>query len=191
MAQETSNSLVNLGDLAKPADTLIKKISSAAGILYEPRHIKRIAKAKAKAALIKAQSEIEITDLHRRAANRWIEEEAQRQKNMEDITAKALPQLNENAKPDSVENDWIVNFFDKCRIVSDNEMQRSVVARFGWRSERSRDLLEEDRQFPARSGQERGRIVYEALRVWLQIGDVVPLVFDIQAKIYNRYGDQF
>ena len=98
MPPDTSISLINLGKLAKPADTLIKKISSAAGILYEPRQIKRIAKAEAKAALMKARSEIEVTDLHRRAAHRWIEEEAQQQKIMEDITAKALPQLNESAK---------------------------------------------------------------------------------------------
>ena len=43
--------------------------------------------------------------------------------NMEGITAKALPLLNENAGPDSMDNDWIVNFFDKSRIVSDDEMQ--------------------------------------------------------------------
>ena len=115
--------LINLGDWSKPADTLIKKILNATGILYEPLHIKRIAKAEAKAELIKAQSEIEITDLHRRAAQRWVEEEAQRQKNMEDITTKALPNLNEDANPNSIEDDWIVNFFDKCRIVSNDEMQ--------------------------------------------------------------------
>ena len=74
-----------------------------------------MAKAEAEAAMIKAQSEIDVTDLHRRAVHRWIEEEAQRQKNMEDITAKALPQLDEKATPDAVENDWLVNFFDKSR----------------------------------------------------------------------------
>ena len=123
MPPDISHSLVNLGGLTKPADTLIKKISDAVGVLYEPRRIKKIAQAEAKADLIKARSEIKVTDLHRRAANRWIEEEAQRQKNMEDITDEALPHLNDSARPDSVDDDWIVNFFDKCRIVSDNEMQ--------------------------------------------------------------------
>ena len=80
----------NIGNLTKPAGTLIKKISNAAGIISEPHHIKRVAEAKAEAAKIEAQSEIEITDLHRRAARRWIGEEAQRQHNMESITAKAL-----------------------------------------------------------------------------------------------------
>lgn len=127
MSPNTSNSLVNLGgnlgDLSKPAITLIKKMSNAVGGLFAPYQIKRIAKAEAEAALIKAQSDIEITDLHRRAARRWIEEEAQHQENMESITARALPELNEDAKPESMDDDWIVNFLDKGRIVSDSEMQ--------------------------------------------------------------------
>ena len=102
MPPDTSISLLNLGKLSKPANTLIKKISNAAGVFFEPRKIKRAAKAKAEAARIEAQSQIEITDLHRRAMRRWIEEEATQQKNMEDITAKALPQLDENAKPESM-----------------------------------------------------------------------------------------
>ena len=119
-----SCSLFNLSGWSKPADTLIKKVSNAVGaVSVEPRQIKNVAKAEAKAALIKAQSDIKVTDLQRRALNRWIEEEAQRQKNMEDITAKALPELNEDAKPESMDDDWIVNFFDKGRIISDSEMQ--------------------------------------------------------------------
>ena len=117
------NELINLGGLTKPADTLIKKVSNAVGGLFAPYQRKRIVKAEAEAELIKANSEIQIADLHRRAMHRFIEEEAQHQKNMEDVTAKALPQLDEQTNPDSMENDWIVNFFDKSRIVSDNEMQ--------------------------------------------------------------------
>ena len=119
MPPDTSNSLINLGELSKPANTLIKKASNAVGGIFAPWQIKRVAKAEAEAALTKALTEFEI----RRVANRWIEEEARHQKNMEDITVKAFPELNEDAKPDSIENDWLVNFFDKCRIVSDDEMQ--------------------------------------------------------------------
>ena len=68
MSPNSSNSLINLGDLSKPADTLIKKISNAVGVLYAPRQVKKMAEAEAEAAMIKAQSEIEISDLHRRAA---------------------------------------------------------------------------------------------------------------------------
>ena len=81
------NPLANVGDLAKPFDTLVKKIAKGVGTLYEPRRIKNVAKAEVEAEKIKAASDIKITDLHRRAEQRRIEEEAKHQKNMEDITA--------------------------------------------------------------------------------------------------------
>jgi len=82
MSDDKSLSIVNLGKLSKPADTLIKKVSAAVGGVFEPWQIKRVAKAEAEASLIKANSEIEITDLHRRAMHRFVEEEANRQENM-------------------------------------------------------------------------------------------------------------
>lgn len=123
MSDDKSISLVNFGKLSKPADTLIKKVSSAVGGIFEPWQIKRVAKAEAEASLIKAESEIEITDLHRRAMHRFVEEEAKRQENMEAITEKAIPQLEDSSDPSGMENDWVTNFFDKSCIVSDNEMQ--------------------------------------------------------------------
>ena len=134
MSSNSSYSLVNLGDLSKPAVVLIEKISDAIGGLFAPWQTRRNAaaerdamviraKAKERFATIEAISDIQITDLHRRATNRLLDEEARRQKNIEDITAGALPNLKENASPDSIENDWLVNFFEKCRIVSDNQMQ--------------------------------------------------------------------
>jgi hypothetical protein len=125
MPEGPSNSVVNVdfGDLSKPADTLVKKVSKAVSGIFRPYQIVRIAKAEAEAAIIQAQNQIQVTDLHRRAMHRFIEEEAQRQQNIETITGKALPQLTEGAKPDSMEDDWVSNFFDKCRIVSDTQMQ--------------------------------------------------------------------
>ncbi len=123
MTSDNTKPITELGSLSKPVNTLIKKVSNAAGIIYEPHHIKRIAKAQAKADLISAKSKIAITDLHRRAAERWLNEEAQRQANMENILVKSLPEIDESATPENVEDDWITNFFDKSRIVSDDQMQ--------------------------------------------------------------------
>ena len=36
---------------------------------------------------------------------------------------KTEPHLNQETQPESMEDDWIANFFDKCRIVSDSDMQ--------------------------------------------------------------------
>ena len=123
----SDNPLVNLEGLTKPVSdlgiALLEKIADAGYILYEPRHIRQVAKAKAKAAEIAAESQIKITDLHKRALHRWIEEEAQQQKNMEDIAIKAVPQLNEDANPHNIDNDWVAKFFDKSRLVTDDQMQ--------------------------------------------------------------------
>ncbi len=191
MSQNSSNSLINLGNLSKPADTLIKKVSDAVGGLFAPYQAKRMAKAEAEAAMIKAQSETEITDLHRRAVHRWIEEEAQHQKNMEDITDKALPQLDENAIPDSMENDWLVNFSDKSRIVSDNEMQElwsRVLAGEantpGTYSKRTVNCLSDLDKADA-------DLFTKLCAFGWTIENFVPLVFDIQLEIYKRHGINF
>lgn len=196
MPPENSGNLLNigklsLGKLSKPADTLIKKVSNAVGLLFEPRHIKRIAKAKAEAARIEAQSEIEITDLHRRAMLRWIEEEAQRQNNMEDITAKALPLLNENAKPDSIENDWIVNFFDKSRIVSDNEMQDLWSRVLAGEANAPGTYSKRTVNFLSDLDKSEAELFTKLCGFGWQIGTIAPLVFDFKAEIYKSNGINF
>lgn len=190
-----NNSLINInfGDinfknLSKPANTLIKKISSAAGILYEPTHIKRVAKAEAKAALIKGQSKIEITDLHRRAAHRWVEEEAQRQKNMEDITAKAFPNLNEDANPDAIEDDWIVNFFDKNRIVSDDEMQKLWSRVLAGEANAPGTYSKRTVNFLADLDKNEAQLFTKLCGFVWKIESLQPLIFEHQAEIYNSHG---
>lgn len=42
---------------------------------------------------------------------------------MEQISTQALPLLEEKSNPDAIEDDWVTNFFDKCRLISDKEMQ--------------------------------------------------------------------
>ena len=186
-----NNSVIHLGDWSKPANTLIKKISSAAGILYEPLHIKRVAKAEAKVALVEAQSEIEITDLQRRTARRWFEEETKQQKNMEDITAKALPKLNEDANPDSIEDDWIVNFFDKCRIVSDNEMQELWSRILSGEANAPGTYAKRTVNFLSDLDKAEAELFTKLCGFDWMIGHLQPLIFDEQAGIYNKHGINF
>ena len=115
--------LVNLGDLSKPATVLIEKISGAIGILYEPTRVKRDAFAKAEAGKIHALANIEISEIKQRALNRLIHEEGKKQENIESIIAQATASVQEGASPENIEDDWISHFFDKCRNVSDKEMQ--------------------------------------------------------------------
>ena len=197
MPQETS--AVKLGNVLKPAETLFKKISKGVGGLAAPWQIKRVAEAKIEAAhsaaeiaRIEAHSEIEVIDLRQRAAQRRIEEDTRHQKNMEDITAKAIPHLNEEAKPDAMEDDWIANFFDKCRLVSDSEMQ-SLWARVlageanapSTYSKRTVNLLSDLDKSDAE--------LFTKLCGfgWMIENLFTILVFDETAEIYNRHRIDF
>lgn len=191
MSDDKSTSLVNLGELSKPANTLIEKVSSAIGGIFEPWQIKRVAKAEAEAGLIKAKGDIEITELRRRALHRFVEEEATRQENMEEITKKSIPHLNEESNPTDMEDDWVTNFFDKSRIISDDEMQ-NIWARVlageanapGSYSKRTVNLLGDLDKRDAELFQTLCRFG------WI-VGEFTPLVFDPQETIYNSLGINF
>ena len=114
---------INLGELSKPATMLVKKISSACGVLYEPTRIRREAKANADVALIEADSRIQVGDRERIALTRFVQEQVREQQNIEGITTKALPNLDPESDPSKMDEDWVSNFFSKCRLVSDEEMQ--------------------------------------------------------------------
>lgn len=189
---------MNIKDLAgfsKPATRLIDKISDAIGVAWKPHQIKRIAKAKVEAAKIETRGEIDITDIHRRAMIRWMNEEAKYQQNMEAITATALPSLWEEARPDFIDNDWIVNFFDKCRKISDDEMQ-GLWAR----------ILSGEANAPGSFSKRTVNCVAEldksdaelftrlcGFTIVLRAPESIPqpLIFDHGAEIYNNQGINF
>ena len=108
--------LVNfdLGRLAKPATVLVERVSDAVGGIAKPWQLRRVANAEA---------DVKITDRQQRAARRFIEEETKNQINIECITHQTIAHLNEDSQPEKIEEDLLRNFFDKCCIVSDEQMQ--------------------------------------------------------------------
>ncbi len=187
----SENNFINLGDLSKPATALIEKISDAVGGLFKPYQIKRIAKAEAEAEIIKTQAQIEVTDLQRRAITRFIAEEAQKQNNIENITAKAIPQLKDSAKPNDIENDWITNFFDKCRIISDEEMQLLWAKVLSGEANSPGTFSRRTVNFLGSLDKADAFLFTSLCGFGWQIGDVVPLIYDSQEKIYNDKGINF
>ena len=183
--------IINIGELSKPATILIEKVSDAVGGLLKPWQIRRVAKAEADAEKIKALAEIETDELRRRALVRFVGEETKKQSNMESITGKATGLLNEDAEPQHMDNDWISNFFDKCRLISNEEMQTlwaKVLAGEanspGKYSKRTVNFLSAIDKVDA--------TMFTALCrfVWF-IGDFVPLIFNESDDIYQKYGISF
>ena len=196
MAIEPTNPIFNIGDLAKPAVVLIEKVSDAVGSIYEPSQIRRVTNAEAEAAIIRAEVEAHIADLQRRAAHRWLQEEAIHQKNMEDIIAMAIPLLKDDANPAAMGNDWIANFFANTRIVSDREIQ-DLWARILAGEANAPDTFSR-RTVNVLSFLDKGDAEAFAKLcrfVWVietkSETEVMPLVFDFNAAIYERHGADF
>ena len=185
------NSIFNLGDLSKPANTLVEKISEGIGGFFKPWQIKRVATAEAEVDRIKALSKIETTELEQRALHRFIYEESKKQSNIESITGQSLPQLNEDAKPEEIEDDWITNYFNKCRLISDEEMQR-IWARIlageanspGKFSKRTVNFME--------SLDKQDALFFTKLCAFNWIfGEIHPFIYDENAEIYKNNGINF
>jgi hypothetical protein len=115
--------LAIFGDLSKPVNTLIERVSDAVGGIAKPGQIIRVAKAEVKAEIIRAEGRVQITELERRALERMVREEGKKQENIESITAKAIPHVKTDAKPEDISADWLAHFFDRNRLTSDNDMQ--------------------------------------------------------------------
>ena len=179
------------GDWSKPATVLVEKISDAIGGYAKPFQIRRIACAEADAAKITAAAEIEVAELQQRAVRRFVAEETKKQANIQAITAKALPDIGEAAKPENMEDDWIANFFDKCRLISDDDMQ-SLWAKVlvgeanspGTYSKRTVNFLA--------SLDKRDAALFTSLCgfAWM-MGTLSPLILDERVSIYKTHSITF
>lgn len=185
------NPIAKLGDLTKPATVLIEKISEAVGGMFKPYQIVRVAKAEAEAGRIQAESQIQVTDLHRRAMHRFLEEEAKKQSNIEAITQDALPLLEDKSAPQNVADDWITNFFDKSRIVSDEDMQNLWSRVLAGEANAPGAFAKRTVNLLADLDKEDAILFVQLCGFGWMIGNVVPLIFDVREKIYDDQGINF
>jgi uncharacterized protein DUF2806 len=189
--REPTGALINLGELSKPATVLVERVSDAVGGLFKPYQIKRLARAEADAALIRASGEIEVTDLQRRALQRVLHEEAQRQQNIEQITRLALPDVASDASPGQIDPDWLTHFFDRGRLVSDAEMQTLWGRLLAGEANKPGAFGRRTIDMVSTFDKEDARLFTTLCTFGWVIGNVVPLVFDVQAEVYNKVGVNF
>ncbi|MEB3315136.1 MAG: DUF2806 domain-containing protein [Candidatus Melainabacteria bacterium] len=133
---ENNFSLINLDGLpqatADIANKLIDKISSAVGWCTEPSQIVRLAKANSKARFIEETRNLDIEHLKKNFPapdsqtfiGRFLGEERKKQENTLSIIKKTIPFLKETAKPQDIDNDWVLNFNDKSKLISEESMQK-------------------------------------------------------------------
>jgi hypothetical protein len=113
----------DLAGLAKPLKKLIEIVEAGFGKVYEPTHVRRMARAQVDAALIKAEGDLEIEAIRERARLRLEHREIFRQENIDSIVTQAAGLLPESVSDTPVERDWIAEFFNCAQDISDEQMK--------------------------------------------------------------------
>lgn len=178
--------LINLGNISKPATVLIEKISDAIGGIAKPWQTRRVARAEAEAALIEANTRVQISEIEKRALIRMVREEGKKQENIENITAQALPNLRDDAKPENVEQDWLTHFFDRCRLVSDEQMQAIWSGVLAGEANAPGSFAKRTIELLAILDKKDAELFAKLCSyIWI-IGEATPLIYDHQHEIYNQ-----
>ena len=131
--------------LVSPAEKLIEAVSGAIGKAYEPKHVRKMADAKAYelkliSDTIRNNSDVPIVydstgvsidtsnfeEIAKRASSRLAYQEITKQQNIEAVADNAYEELEnaENVSPESVNPDWMFRFFDSVENISNEDMQK-------------------------------------------------------------------
>ena len=145
MEDNNKSLLSNILGLEQPLTKLLETVACGIGKLYEPIHIKRIAKAQAKEIELISEAVCshanlpinyengtlsintqDANDLVFRAQNRFLFQEMKKQQNIEAVVANAYTELeNIDAVSDTpVDIDWVNEFFNAVANVSSEQMQQ-------------------------------------------------------------------
>ena len=185
-------SLINLGDLSKPATMLIEKVSAAVGAIYAPHHVKRMARAEVDSEKIKAIGKIELNEIERRAVERFVHQEARKQTNIEQITAQAAASLPSDAKVENLEEDWVAHFFKQCDTVSDGEMQSLWARLLSGEATKPGTFSKRTIDFTSTIDKKDAALFTTFCQfVWMIRNEPTPLIYEPTAEIYKKQGITF
>lgn len=187
----SDKSLISLGDWSKPADTLIKKFSEAMGGAFKPAQIKRVAKAEVEAERIKVLGRIATTALAKRAIARLVSEETEKQDNIENVLRLALPEVKDDAKTQDVDHDWVVNFIDKVKLISNTDIQQIWSKILAGEANAPGSFSVRTINALASVDKKDAEAFSKLCNFTWSIQNSIPLVFDHEADIYHDNGVNF
>lgn len=112
--------------LSKPLRLAIEKLSAGAAKLYEPTHVRRMAKAEADAEFIRNISDQDIAELSKAAENRSAYRKIRQELNLQLIADRASRHFEEatiplNASPPP--DEWVDEFTDQSKDASTDELR--------------------------------------------------------------------
>lgn len=192
MASDERDLVIDPTGLSGAAHELVKRVADAVGGFARPFQIKRIARAEAEALVIRTEAELEVDDIRRRALRRFLDEEVAHQRNMESVTEAALKHVTEAANAQRIGQDWLVNFFDKARLISEGDMQelwaRVLAGESNGAGSFSRRTVNILGDMDATDAE-----LFKTLCsfTWDVGGTIQPLIFDASHELFKRHGLKF
>ncbi|PIB50498.1 hypothetical protein AOA57_08745 [Pseudomonas sp. 2588-5] len=185
------NSLINLGDISKPATVLIEKVSAAVGVVFEPRRLKRMARAEVEVEKIKALAKIELSDIEQRAIERFVSQEARKQENIEHITAQAAASLSPDADVKALDEDWVAHFFKQCDTVSDKAMQTIWARLLSGEASKPGTYSKRTVEFISTMDKADAELFTKLCTFVWMVGAPTLVVLDTDHEIYQKNGITF
>ncbi|MCM1064663.1 MAG: DUF2806 domain-containing protein [Eubacterium sp.] len=131
--------------LVSPAEKLIEAVSGAIGKAYEPKHVRKMADAKAYelkliSDTVRNNSDVPIVydstgvsintsnfeEIAKRASSRLAYQEITKQQNIEAVADNAYEELEsaQNVSSEPVNPDWMFRFFNSVENISNEDMQK-------------------------------------------------------------------
>ncbi len=199
---ETNFSTIDIGKLSEPITALINRFSECIGVLYEPTKIRRLSKANIQTereeALAKidinkiyALGDIELKEIQKRAFTRLLTEETKKQINMEQILENSFKDIKEQAKPENISDEWLSNFFDKCKFVSDKQMQALWGKVLAGEANSPNSYSKRTINFLSEVEKEDAELFESLCSFSWFIGQNTLLIYDTKNKIYSVKGITF
>jgi hypothetical protein len=122
---------------------------------------------------------------------RFVHQETRKQENIESITAQAIGLLDENAKVDELEEDWLAHFFKQCDTVSDKEMQSLWSRLLSGEASNPKTFSKRTVDFVASMDKKDAQLFTEFCQFCWNIGYSTPIILDIENIIYSGHGVNF
>ncbi len=170
---------------SKSAHALFEMVGKAIGWTLEPHRVESLAKAK---VVGEAKGTIEAIELFKEAGLRFQAELVMQQHTLVDVANRALPLLKNDSRPNEMNLDWIRNFYDKCRLTSDEDMKNlwaKILAEEanhpGAFSKRTVNLVAELDKIDAENFTKAGSFIIE-------MEEPILYVRNAYATFYNRAG---
>ena len=122
-----------------------------------------------------------------------VREEGIRQGNIECVVRRALPDAKPEAHPENIDADWLTHFFERCRIVSDDQMQSLWGRVLAGEANAPGSFCKRTLETVATLEKSEAELFTRLCRFcWtFADGEPVPLIYDIAGPIYLSQGISF